>query len=591
MNFKYRILLCCSFCFITIMCNGQSTKTNENKIISFKEGPQEVSIDETNKKIVFSVPGFVDITKIKPTIKVSDGATLSPASDTEQDFSKPFTYTVKASDGKIVSYTVIVSKRESIDGMPPKSGKPLEVSMDTKKAQLPISLSFDLSKYEVQTQDFEGKAIKVRAFERIVYVSNPSDIDQQIINIYIPEEYFNGRTINGYTAKTAPIFFPNKVGGYMPAQPAIFISTQNSGGRGGPQSNAVQMALSKGLIVASAGARGRTSPIGKAPAGIVDLKAAIRYMKFNDKTMPGDANMIISNGTSAGGAMSTLIGATGNHPDYELYLKAIGAADATDNIFAVSAYCPIINLENADMAYEWQLNKIHSFNFRGKSGNLEVADLKVSEELKNAFPAYFNSLNLINSNKKPLKLNANGEGNFKELVKSYLVASAQKAIDEGTDLSKHTFLKIKNNKVLSVDFYGYMVYLERMKTPPAFDALNNSSPENQLFGTATIDKRHFTSYALQKSTSEASALADIQQIKMMNPMKYIGNKAANTSKYWRVRHGAKDKDTGFAVPIILATALQNKGFNVDFALPWDKPHSGDYDLDDLFKWIDNICKK
>jgi hypothetical protein len=112
----------------------------------------------------------------------------------------------------------------------------------------------------------------------------------------------------------------------------------------------VVAALAKGYVVASAGARGRTLKAsngeytGKAPAGIVDLKAAVRYLKFNDKLMPGDANKIISNGTSAGGAMSTSVGATGNNPDYEPYLKAIGAANGTDNVFAVSAYCPITNL-------------------------------------------------------------------------------------------------------------------------------------------------------------------------------------------------------------------------------------------------------
>ena len=56
------------------------------------------------------------------------------------------------------------------------------------------------------------------------------------------------------------------------------------------------MALSKGYVVASAGARGRTTKnnegmyTGKVPAAIVDLKAAIRYLKFNDKKMPGDAS-------------------------------------------------------------------------------------------------------------------------------------------------------------------------------------------------------------------------------------------------------------------------------------------------------------
>lgn len=458
-------------------------------------------------------------------------------------------------------------------------------------SKMNANLIFDPSKFEVQTQEFNGKEIKVRAYEKIVYVANPVDVNQQILNIYIPEGYFTGEKINGFTAETAPIFFPNKVGGYMPAQPATFKPQAGGGRQGGPPSNAVPMALSKGYIVASAGARGRVTPQGKAPAGLVDLKAAIRYLKFNDKKMAGDANKIISNGTSAGGAMSSLLGATANHPDYEPLLKDLGAANGTDNIFAVSAYCPIINLENADMAYEWQLNKIHAYKGRGgNSGTLNEAAISISDELKKAFPAYLNGLKLKDDKGKTLTLDADGNGNFKELVTSFLLASAQKALASGTDLSKHGFLKIEKDKVVSVDFDGYMVYLERMKTPPAFDALDNSSPENQLFGTATMDKRHFTNYAVQKSASPASTMAEAQQIKMMNPMSYIGDKAAKTAKHWRVRHGAKDKDTGFAIPVILATTLKNKGFNIDFALPWDKPHSGDYDLDELFNWTDSICK-
>ncbi|OYU65956.1 MAG: alpha/beta hydrolase [Cytophagaceae bacterium BCCC1] len=451
-------------------------------------------------------------------------------------------------------------------------------------------LTFDISKYEIQNQEFEGKSIKVRAFERIVYIANPTDVAQQIINIYIPEEYFIGGNINGYTATTAPIFFPNKVGGYMPAQPATFINNPQRGGMGGPSNNAISTALARGFIVASAGARGRTSQLGKAPAGIVDLKAAVRYLKFNDKTMPGDANKIISNGTSAGGAMSTLLGATGNHPDYEPYLKELGAANASDDIFAVSAYCPIINLENADMAYEWQLNKVKNYNFRGKSGELSTESIKVSDDLKMAFPGYLNSLNLKNSDKKTLKLNAQGEGNFKDLVKSYLIASAQKALNEGIDLSSFSFLKIVNNKVSSVDFDDYMLYLERMKTPPAFDALDNKSFENNLFGNASIDNRHFTAYSFKNSNDPKPFMAEQMQIRMMNPMNYIGAELAKTSIYWRVRHGAKDRDTGFAIPIILATTLQNRGYNIDFSLPWSKPHSGDYDLKELFDWVDKICK-
>lgn len=455
------------------------------------------------------------------------------------------------------------------------------------------TLVFDSSKYESLSYDFEGKMLRVRSYEHISYVSSPVDSSRQVMNIYIPEEYFSGVTLHGYTAATAPIFFPNRIGGYMPADPMSFrVSDQNQ-----VPSRSLWYAISRGYIVASAGARGRVSKdasgklIGKAPAVIVDLKAAIRYLKYNDRRMPGDASKIISNGTSAGGAVSTIIGATGNHPDYEAYLAEIGAAKAKDDLFAVSAYCPISNLENADMAYEWQLSPIHSFDFRGRKGELSESDIRVSLDLKNAFPAYLNQLHLKNEQGAYYSLNEEGNGNFKELVENYILKSAQKAIDQGGDLSMHAFLQIEQGKVKAVDFNAYMRYIGRMKTPPAFDGLSNQTFENNLFGNEKIENRHFTSYSLSHSKVDMPQLADSEQIKMMNPMNYISDSKASIAQNWRIRHGGKDRDTGFAVPIMLATLLENQGFSIDFALAWDKPHSGDYDLVELFDWMDKLCKK
>jgi hypothetical protein len=59
-------------------------------------------------------------------------------------------------------------------------------------------------------------------------------------------------------------------------------------------------------------------------------------------------------------------------------------------------------------------------------------------------------------------------------------------------------------------------------------------------------------------------------------------------KYWRIRHGTADRDTSLAVPVILATRLQNLGYGVDFALPWNQGHGGDYDLNELFAWMAKI---
>jgi multidrug resistance efflux pump len=47
------------------------------------------------------------------------------------------------------------------------------------------------------------------------------------MNIYIPEEYFEGKSIGNYTANTAPIFFPNTVGGYMPG-PMMVVGADNA---------------------------------------------------------------------------------------------------------------------------------------------------------------------------------------------------------------------------------------------------------------------------------------------------------------------------------------------------------------------------
>ena len=200
------------------------------------------------------------------------------------------------------------------------------------------SLDFHSASYTIKSVTVDGKTVKYRAYENIVYVKNPVDTTYEIMNVYVPVEYYEGQSIGSYTAETAPIFFPNSVGGYMPGKP-------DSPGvaRGGGSPNALSVALSKGYVVAAPGARGRTTQdasgeyTGKAPAAIVDLKAAVRYLRYNDQIMPGDAEKIISNGTSAGGALSSLLGATGNNADYEPYLEALGAADERDDVFAVSA--------------------------------------------------------------------------------------------------------------------------------------------------------------------------------------------------------------------------------------------------------------
>ena len=460
------------------------------------------------------------------------------------------------------------------------------------------SLDFSTQTATQQSTEMNGQTVEYRAYEGIVYVKNPVDTKYETLNIYVPEAYYHSHSIDGYTAESAPIFLPNQIGGYMPAEAGKPGLDERS-----KQPNAMLVALSKGYVVASPGARGRTESNGKAPAAIIDLKAAVRYLHANDNIMPGDAKKIISNGTSAGGALSVLLGASGNSQDYEGRLKALGAADAPDNIFAVSAYCPITDLDHADMAYEWQFNGVNDYQKMNISmvdykvkrelvpGTLTAAEINISNLLKPKYPTYLNSLNLKDQQGRALTLNADGKGSFQNYISSYLAASAQSQLDAGKDLSDRKWLTIKNGKVTAVDFVAYAKAAGRQKTPPAFDGLNLENAENQLFGAATVDKQHFTEFSQQHSTAKNADLADAQTIKMMNPFNYIGKADHKLPQNWRIRVGTADRDTSLAISASLAAKLRNNDATVDYALPWDVPHSGDYDLEELFAWMKQIAAK
>ena len=482
-------------------------------------------------------------------------------------------------------------------------------------ASAKISLAFDAKNYESMSTTVDNKEIKYRAFEYIPYVANPIDIDQQYMNIYVPEEYFNNGTINGYNTQTAPIFMPNAVGGYMPSQ-AMTPKMENG------KPNSVLYALSRGYVVASPSTRGRTNKasdgnfIGKAPAVIVDLQAATAYLHANDSAMPGNANRIITNGTSAGGGVSLLQGATGNSSDFQPYLQALGAATAATNVYAASAYAPITNLDAADMAYEWSYNGITSFNkvtmgqgelpqanVGGNSAppqrtmqrvNLNTDDLSYSKMLSEHFPDYVNNLQLRDSLGRILKLDKNGNGTFKNYVKEFIVAAANKAAAQGTDLSKHTYL-VRDNKtgaIKDINWEAYNHFVSRSKAPGAFDSRANDTGENNLFGTSTTDNNHFTiTAALHDSTANQDVYVENAKIvTMMNPMNYLGSPAATNARFYRIRYGTADSNTSVAIPLIVGTRAQNLGYRVDMATPFNVDHSGDYDLEELFNWMDNIVK-
>ena len=452
----------------------------------------------------------------------------------------------------------------------------------------------------------DGKVVKYTAYERLFYVRNVEDSAYQYMNIYVPE----GAT------KQSPIFLRTYVGGYMAAK-----ARQPQAG------DATGRALREGYVVAIPGSRGRNSVqgdiyTGRAPKGLLDLKAAVRYLHLFDRVMPGNADRIVIDGTSAGGAMAALVGATGNALAYEPLLEAMGAAKAKDDVFAAVCYCPITDLEHADMAYEWLYNGTVS---RQQSPTEMRA---VSNELKEQFPAYINGLGLKDWEGNPLTID-----NYTDLLKRELIRSAQKAKDAGADISDtlgfafseekmgglpplnggmaHALQVMPTRKaqqgeyIIGLDlpkYLNYVVSTQPLKPAPAFDtkgvAGQKPSGENELFGDEKGSIVNFTVFGAYRNGSELPKEV-VDNVYLMNPMNYIGTvedkdgktgekKLATVAPHWYIRHGARDRDTGFPIPLNLALKLHNAGCDVNFLFAWNRPHSGDYALDELFGWLKSI---
>ncbi|MCD7935286.1 MAG: alpha/beta hydrolase [Tannerellaceae bacterium] len=449
------------------------------------------------------------------------------------------------------------------------------------------ALQFNPQQVSEQTLTFpDGKTIRYRAYEQIYYVTHVVDSVYQYLNLYVPEQAYENN-------KNIPVFLKTNVGGYMASKAGPPSSTDATG-----------RALQEGYIVVIPGSRGSNSTTdtegnilytGRAPAGLVDLKAAIRYLRYNDSLIPGDKERIITDGTSAGGAMSALLGATGNHPVYTPYLEELGAAPERDDIFAAVCFCPITDLEHADMAYEWLYNTTNT-----TSRKLSPKQTAVSDELAALYPAYLNSLELKKADGTPLT-----DTNYKEYITYFLIRSAQKARDAGMEIPENTGVVLNKGGrggsgefVIDMDldtYLNYVVNRQPLKAPPAFDQVNvlteRASPENSLFGNAKGSAVNFTEYSLQKATGNPSATLDPalrDRVRMMNPMNFIGDGTSRTAPHWYIRHGAADRDTGFEVPVNLYTKLMNHGYDVNFALAWNRGHTGDYSLDELFEWIKKV---
>ncbi len=268
---------------------------------------------------------------------------------------------------------------------------------------------------EVKDQWFFDDKYQCWCLEDVLYTLKATTPKFQRLSIFVPGPYMkeDGEinpegSMNGFTAATAPVIMNNNSAGYM-EMPHMWL--------GGPRCFGPQY-LERGFVYVTCGNRGRESKdangkrCGKIPSNLVDLKTVIRFLRHNADVLPGDMEKIISVGWSAGGAMSSLLSVTGNNKNYESYLEESGAfMEERDDVYAAQIYCPIIDLEHADMAYEWMFSadKENEPSPAGPGGVMTPFEEALSAKLRSAYIQYFNGLGLKNPDTDELLvLNADG---------------------------------------------------------------------------------------------------------------------------------------------------------------------------------------
>ena len=283
-------------------------------------------------------------------------------------------------------------------------------NQQTADTAQPTTTSATTTSTATSALSFDAKAWRYNADDNvyyqlgIAYCEKPADSGYEQLAVFVPGAYFDA-TDNGdgtytctakasassgnYQATNAPIVMPINTPGYSAQSPLDAYQSFTS-------------YTNEGFVYVHAGCRGRDHG---APAGVTDLKAAVRFLRLAGDKLPGNKERIFTFGHSGGGAQSALMGATGDALEYEPYLEAIGAVTGvSDAIYGSMDWCPITNLDSADAAYEWMMGCTRS--------GLGTDEQAISDGLAKAYASYVNAAGFVDDAGKTLELTDSTSGFF-----------------------------------------------------------------------------------------------------------------------------------------------------------------------------------
>lgn len=323
--------------------------------------------------------------------------------------------------------------------------------------------------------------------------------------------------------------------------------------------------------------------------GITDLKALVRFCRFNNRILPGNVEKIIAYGINGGGTKSAILGASGDSELYSSKLLAIGAImtndegkGMSDSVNGTACVSPINNLEISKKSYAWS--------------NEQYIDTKDSEKQKKIgeealeYAEYINKMKFKSEDGTLLYLDDNVQNFYSSgPYYSYMISEIEKSINEFLKNTIFPYTNVEKNIIYS-NAKDYVESLNVKNRWILYDENTNTVKINSFKEYANFYKDKNNKIENKKNLNEYNPYYYLSD-------KYSGKDSSYISRYWNISTLIDEKYNNFLPEENLKLILQKNDDvrKVNYSCIWAKDYSDKEKnkiiFDSFKRWLNNLYGK
>lgn len=458
-----------------------------------------------------------------------------------------------------------------------------------------INYYFDMSNWNYDEENNVYYQLNVNYCEKSKINEN------QKFDIYVPGEYLIGKKINdekykcdvndngqktGYNAKSAPMIIS------IQSEESIEQKTHKK-----YDFEEISNYINEGYIYIWPGTRGLKENQKNASNeeysnaiidGVTDLKALVRFCRFNKGIMPGDIEKIIAFGANGGGTKSAILGASGDSDLYSSKLLSIGAImvndegkGISDSVNGTMCCSPTINFENAQKANAWSIGQYLD--------NKNTEKQKTNSELALQYANFVNKMKFKSEDGTLLYLDETKQGiNTSGTYSNYMLAEVEKSINMFLEHTMFPYTNSENN----ITYSTAKEYIESLNSNVrwiVYDENTNSVKINSFKDFAKYYKDKNIQVDSKKSLNEYNPYYFLSD-------KYSGFDSSYISRNWNICTLIDEKYNNFLPEENLKLILQKNEDvrKINYTYIWAKDYSNKEKskivFDNLKNWIESNDK-